>query len=87
MIHDILMILLGAFIATVSILTGQYFYGKRMSVSEKTRVESDTRREYPKGGLPPTDKNQFNTMIERINLADDNDTYSSHLKERMRSER
>lgn len=85
--HDILMILLGAFISAAAILTGQHLYGKRMSVSKETRVESDTRREYPKGGVPPTDKAQFNTMIERINLADDTETYSSQLKEKMRSGR
>jgi len=85
--HDILMILLGAFISAAAILTGQHLYGNRMSVSKETRVEIDTRREYPKGGTPPTDKGQFNRMIEQINLADDSQTYANGLKETMRSER
>jgi len=85
--HDILMILLGAFISAAAILTGQHFYGKRIGVSKETRVENDTRRDYPKGGVPPTDKAQFNKMIERVNLADDTETYSSRLKEKLRDGR
>ena len=79
--HSIWMILLGAFIATVCILTGQHFYGKRMSVGNQTRGEIDTRRDYPKPGMPPVDDAQFRKMIERVNLADDSQTYASRLKE------
>lgn len=82
--HDTWMILLGAFIATVAILTGQHFYGKRMSVGESTRVENDTRRDYPKGGTPPVDRAQLDRMIEEINLADDTQTYARQLKDKLR---
>lgn len=82
--YSIWMILLGAFIATVGILTGQHFYGKRMSVAKETRVEIDTRRDYPKPGMPPVDSAQFDQMIEEINFADDLQTYANRLKETLK---
>ena len=81
--HDILMILLGAIISAVGILTGQYFYGKRMSVANWTRVENDTVREYPKPGQPSVDRTVFTRMIEGINLADDSQTFSRELKDKV----
>lgn len=63
-------------------LTGWYFRGKRISVSNYPCVDDDTHREYPKPGLPPVDSDQFNKMIEMINMADDKQTYANELREK-----
>ena len=82
-IRDILIFLAGVAFYHVAILTRNYMYGKRISVSGLTQREENYKPRKVSAELPPVDADKFQRLVAEINSADDfRKTYSRRVKER-----
>ena len=70
-IRDIIIFLSGIALYHVAILTRNYMYGKRISVSSLTQVEEAYKPRKIVTELPEADATRFRSLISQINSIDD----------------
>jgi len=85
-IRDILIFLAGGILVYASILTRNYLYGKRISVSGMTQKEEAYRPRVINAKLPDVDKESFDRLVRQVrqvNMAEEfKTTHSSRVKDR-----
>lgn len=82
-IRDILIFIAGGILVYVSILTRNYLYGKRISVSGITRKEEAYKPRRVSTQMPEIDAARFETLVAKINTIDEfGGTHSRRMKTR-----
>jgi len=82
-IRDIIIFFSGIAIYYVYILTRNYMYGKRISVSGLTQREEAYKPRKVNTDLPPVDAARFERLVMQINTHNEFDgTHSQRVKER-----
>jgi len=80
-IRDILIFLSGIALYHIAILTRNYMYGKRISVSGLTQVDEAYKPRKIVTEFPETDVARFRNLISQINSIDDfENTHSRRVK-------
>ena len=70
-IRDIIIFLSGIALYHVAILTRNYMYGKRISVSNLTQVEEAYKPRKINAKLPPPDTELLSRLVSQVNSIDD----------------
>ena len=82
-IRDIIIFIAGGILVYASILTRNYMYGKRISVSGLTQQEEAYKPREIVTDFPEADVNRFTRLIAEINTVDEfNGTHSRRVKGR-----